>query len=89
MLLLQVRFGTLKVLQELYTKLGEEMVVLLPETTPYLYELMEGESGSPCPICKLDWLVGAGECLELGGASGCRRGNCIVCCMELKGLQVG
>ena len=47
-LLLQVRFGTLKVLQELYTKLGEEMVVLLPETTSYLYELMEGESASPC-----------------------------------------
>ena len=50
MLLLQVRFGTLKVLQELYTKLGEEMVVLLPETTPYLYELMEGESCSE-PMC--------------------------------------
>ena len=45
-----MRFGTLKVLQELYTKLGEEMVVLLPETTPYLYELMEGESCSE-PVC--------------------------------------
>ena len=62
MLLLQVRFGTLKVLQELYTKLGEEMVVLLPETTPYLYELMEGESCSEpmCPglVSMQDSLVG-------------------------------
>jgi hypothetical protein len=40
---LQVRCGALEVMHELYLKLGEEMVVLLPETTPYLYELMEGE----------------------------------------------
>ena len=41
-LFFQVRCGALEVMHELYTKLGEEMVVLLPETTPYLYELMEG-----------------------------------------------
>ncbi len=39
---LQVRYNALEVMQELYMKLGEEVVVLLPETTPYLYELMEG-----------------------------------------------
>lgn len=31
----------LKVLQECYTKLGEELLVLLPETIPFLAELME------------------------------------------------
>ena len=41
-LFFQVRCGALEVMHELYMKLGEEMVVLLPETTPYLYELMEG-----------------------------------------------
>ena len=39
---LQVRFAVLKVLQELYTRLGEEFMVLLPETIPFLAELMEG-----------------------------------------------
>ena len=39
----QVRFALLKVLEEIYTKLGEEFMVLLPETIPYLAELMEGE----------------------------------------------
>ena len=34
----------LRVLQELYTRLGEEFVVLLPETIPFLAELMEGKS---------------------------------------------
>lgn len=39
---MQVRFAVLKVLQEIYFKLGEEFVVLLPETIPFLAELMEG-----------------------------------------------
>ena len=34
----------LRALQELYTRLGEEFVVLLPETIPFLAELMEGKS---------------------------------------------
>ena len=41
-MVLQVRFAVLKVLQELYTRLGEEFMVLLPETIPFLAELMEG-----------------------------------------------
>jgi hypothetical protein len=40
----QVRFAVLRALQELYTRLGEEFVVLLPETIPFLAELMEGKS---------------------------------------------
>ena len=39
---MQVRFAVLKVLQELYTRLGETFMVLLPETIPFLAELMEG-----------------------------------------------
>lgn len=31
----------LKVIEECYTKLGEELLVLLPETIPFLAELME------------------------------------------------
>ena len=38
----QVRFAVLKVLQELYMRLGEEFMILLPETIPFLAELMEG-----------------------------------------------
>ncbi len=40
--LFKVRFAVLKVLKELYTKWGEEFLVLLPETIPFLAELMEG-----------------------------------------------
>ncbi|KAI8823046.1 uncharacterized protein EV422DRAFT_585585 [Fimicolochytrium jonesii] len=36
-----VRLVALKVLQELYTRLGEEMLILFPETIPFLAELME------------------------------------------------
>ena len=39
---MQVRYALLKVLQVIYTKLGEEFMVLLPETIPFLAELMEG-----------------------------------------------
>jgi len=37
----KVRYMALKVIQECYTKLGEELLVLLPETIPFLAELME------------------------------------------------
>ena len=40
---MQIRYALLKVLQEIYIKLGEEFMVLLPETIPFLAELMEGE----------------------------------------------
>eukprot|EP01117_Protostelium_nocturnum_P019681 TRINITY_DN8596_c0_g1_i2.p1 TRINITY_DN8596_c0_g1~~TRINITY_DN8596_c0_g1_i2.p1 ORF type:complete len:2097 (-),score=492.91 TRINITY_DN8596_c0_g1_i2:36-6326(-) len=37
----QVRYSSLRVLQELYTRLGEEVLVLVPETVPFISELME------------------------------------------------
>ena len=40
--LLQIRFAVLQVAEEMYSKLGEEFAVLLPETIPFLAELMEG-----------------------------------------------
>ncbi|KAK3716752.1 hypothetical protein QZH41_018234 [Actinostola sp. cb2023] len=40
----QVRFAALKALEEFYRQLGEEfVVVLLPESIPFLAELMEGK----------------------------------------------
>jgi U3 small nucleolar RNA-associated protein 10 len=39
----KVRVSVLTVLSELYRKLGEEFVILLPETIPYLAELLEDE----------------------------------------------
>lgn len=39
----QVRFSSLLVLMELASKLKENYMVLLPETVPFLAELMEGE----------------------------------------------
>ena len=42
-LCLQVRLSALKVLNTVYNRLGEEMVVLLPKTIPFLSELMEGQ----------------------------------------------
>ena len=39
----QVRFAALKVLEGFHTRLGEEFMVLLPESIPFLAELMEGE----------------------------------------------
>ena len=37
----------LKIVREIYSKLGEEFAVLLPETIPILAELMEGETAAP------------------------------------------
>ncbi|KAI1320098.1 HEAT repeat-containing protein 1 [Mortierella claussenii] len=39
----QIRLSALKVLQELYKRLGEEFLILLPETIPFLAELMEDD----------------------------------------------
>ncbi|KAJ1820338.1 snoRNA-binding rRNA-processing protein utp10 [Coemansia sp. RSA 2598] len=39
-----VRVGSLLVLQSLYEKLGEEFLILLPETIPYLAELLEDDN---------------------------------------------
>lgn len=41
--LLQVRFSSLLLLMEVASKLKENYMVLLPETIPFLAELMEGE----------------------------------------------
>ncbi|XP_029184672.2 HEAT repeat-containing protein 1-like isoform X2 [Acropora millepora] len=38
-----VRLGALKVLEEFHARLGEDFMVLLPETIPFLAELMEDE----------------------------------------------
>lgn len=45
-------------MHELYTKLGEEMVVLLPETTPYLYELLEGKCTHQLALAEFEETVG-------------------------------
>ena len=45
----QVRFSALLMLLELAGKLRENYMVLLPETIPFLAELMEGKSLSPAP----------------------------------------
>ncbi|KAJ2634126.1 snoRNA-binding rRNA-processing protein utp10 [Coemansia sp. RSA 1286] len=39
-----VRVGALLVLQSFYEKLGEEFLILLPETIPYLAELLEDDN---------------------------------------------
>ncbi|KAG0355784.1 HEAT repeat-containing protein 1 [Gamsiella multidivaricata] len=38
-----IRISALKVLQEFYKRLGEEFLILLPETIPFLAELMEDD----------------------------------------------
>ncbi|KAJ2582150.1 snoRNA-binding rRNA-processing protein utp10, partial [Coemansia sp. RSA 1836] len=40
-----VRVASLLVLQAFYEKLGEEFLILLPETIPYLAELLEDDNG--------------------------------------------
>lgn len=41
-----VRMAALQVIGEFYSRLGEEFLILLPETIPFLAELMEGK-----PLC--------------------------------------
>ena len=41
---LQVRYAAVNAVHELATKLGDEYMSLLPETIPFLAELMEGNS---------------------------------------------
>jgi len=40
----EVRIISLKALEELYKRLGEEFLILLPETVPFLAELMEDDN---------------------------------------------
>jgi hypothetical protein len=44
----QVRLHALKAENELYARLGEEFLILLPETIPFLAETMEGMPAAPC-----------------------------------------
>ena len=43
-LLFQVKESALKVLDELHKRLGEDYMPLLPDTVPFLAELMEGRN---------------------------------------------
>ncbi|KAJ3184550.1 HEAT repeat-containing protein 1 [Geranomyces variabilis] len=47
-----VRLAALRVLQELYSRLGEEMLILFPETIPFLAELMEDTDGEVEAACQ-------------------------------------
>ncbi|KAJ3161658.1 HEAT repeat-containing protein 1 [Geranomyces michiganensis] len=47
-----VRLAALRVLQELYARLGEEMLILFPETIPFLAELMEDTDGEVEAACQ-------------------------------------
>ena len=40
--LLQVRQSVLHILMAMYHKLGESLLIMLPETIPFLAELLEG-----------------------------------------------
>lgn len=40
---LQVRYAAVVVLKEVYSRLGNEFMSLLPETIPFLAELLEGK----------------------------------------------
>lgn len=54
----QVRFSSLLMLMELTSKLKENYMVLLPETIPFLAELMEGEhTDLPAVIFALPYKV--------------------------------
>ncbi|TPX64024.1 hypothetical protein SpCBS45565_g06206 [Spizellomyces sp. 'palustris'] len=48
----EIRLVALKVLQELYARLGEEMLILFPETIPFLAELMEDDDAQVEALCQ-------------------------------------
>eukprot|EP01087_Luapelamoeba_hula_P012601 TRINITY_DN3518_c1_g1_i1.p1 TRINITY_DN3518_c1_g1~~TRINITY_DN3518_c1_g1_i1.p1 ORF type:complete len:2391 (+),score=459.57 TRINITY_DN3518_c1_g1_i1:152-7324(+) len=61
-----VRFASLKVIQGWYTRLGEEYLTLLPETVPFLAELMEDAVPEVEHLCQqlikqIDLFLGPGE----------------------------
>jgi hypothetical protein len=49
---MNVRVACLKIQREFYVKLGEEFLVLLPETIPFLAELMEDEEETVEKLCQ-------------------------------------
>jgi len=48
----KVRFAALKIIQECYNRIGEELTVLIPETAPFLSELMEDSNPQVERLCK-------------------------------------
>ena len=47
-----VRFAALRVTQELFKTLGEDFMMMLPESIPFLSELMEDESEEVEALCQ-------------------------------------
>ena len=54
--------GALKTINELYSRLGEEYLILLPETIPFLAECMEG-------VCMQTLLAGSAPPLGIIASS--------------------
>jgi len=48
----KVRYAALRVVQECYIRLGEDLLVLLPETIPFLSELMEDSDPKVEHLCQ-------------------------------------
>jgi len=48
----KVRYAALRVVQECYIRLGEDLLVLLPETIPFLSELMEDSNPKVEHLCQ-------------------------------------
>ena len=48
----KIRLISLRILQEFYTRLGEEFLALLPETIPFLAELMEDDDFEVEKLCQ-------------------------------------
>ena len=77
---MQARLSALKVLREFYNRLGDEFVILLPETIPFLAEVLEGarpglRGGRGWPrqqtekkLTRPTWCSGAGACACAGRA---------------------
>ena len=47
-----VRFAALRITQELFKTLGEDFMLMLPESIPFLSELMEDESEDVEALCQ-------------------------------------
>ncbi len=52
MTVLKVRLAALKVVEEFYTKMGDEFLIFLPETVPFLAELMEDDDEAVEKACR-------------------------------------
>jgi hypothetical protein len=47
-----VRYAALRVFQEFFTRVGEEYIVMLPESLPFLRELMEDDTAEVEVLCQ-------------------------------------